>query len=130
MQTHLNRKVKYRESFRPYAPVVIAEEADKYFSLEGKSPVMLRVVPVLVNCLPAITHIDRTARVQTVMRSENSLLYDLLLCFKAITGIPVLLNTSFNISGQPIVESPEDALRAFTSSGIDLLVIGKFVVTR
>lgn len=128
MQDHLNRSVKHREAFRPYAPAVTEERAAELFALEGPSPVMLRVVPVSVGFLPAISHVDGTARVQTVNRRQNPIFYDLLKAFEAETGVPVILNTSFNVAGEPIVESPPDALRTFIAAGMDLLVMEDFVI--
>jgi carbamoyltransferase len=128
MQEILNRRVKNREAFRPYAPAVVEERASDFFEIDGPSPVMLRVVNVRSRSLPAITHVDGTARVQTVNRGQNERLYDLLTAFGAQTGFPVLLNTSFNTSGEPIVETPSDALRTFAASDIDVLVLGDHVV--
>jgi carbamoyltransferase len=128
MQNILNRRVKRREMFRPYAPAVIEERASQFFELVGSSPVMLRVVPVRVTSLPAVTHVDGTARVQTVNRKQNPTFYDLLTAFEAATGVPVLLNTSFNIAGEPIVETPTDALRTFLRSNMDALFLGDFLV--
>jgi len=128
MQDVLNRKIKHREAFRPYAPAVLEERATEFFDFEGISPVMLRVVPVRVTFLPAVTHIDGTARLQTVNREQNPIFYDLLKEFEIVTSVPVLLNTSFNISGEPIVETPADALRSFLASGMDLLFMGSIVV--
>ena len=128
MQDVLNRRVKHREAFRPYAPAVTEGRAAEFFALEGPSPLMLRVVPVTVDTLPAIRHVDGTARVQTVNRRQNAVFYDLLEAFEAETGVPVLLNTSFNVAGEPIVETPADALRTFATSRMDLLVMGDFVV--
>ncbi|WP_214411219.1 carbamoyltransferase family protein [Sphaerisporangium fuscum] len=128
MQDHLNRRVKGREAFRPFAPAVLEEHAADWFELDGPSPMMLRVVPVRSGRLPAVTHVDGSARVQTVNRSQNARLHELLTAFGRRTGVPVLLNTSFNIAGEPIVESPDDALRTFLSSGMDLLVMGDHVV--
>jgi carbamoyltransferase len=129
-QEILNGRIKHREAFRPYAPAVTLERAAEFFEIDGPSPVMLRVVPVKAACLPSVTHVDGTARVQTVTRAENALFHDLLKAFEARTGIPVLLNTSFNVSGEPIVESPRDAVRAFERSEIDSLFIGDTMVLR
>jgi carbamoyltransferase len=123
MQTRLNERVKHREAFRPYAPAVVEQHAAKYFELEGTSPVMLRVVRVKSGALPAITHVDGTARVQTVNRQYNKLFHDLLKAFEAEAEVPVLLNTSFNASGEPIVETPADALHTYTRSCLDALVM-------
>jgi carbamoyltransferase len=128
MQDILNRCVKRREAFRPYAPAVVEERASEFFELEGPSPVMLRVVKVRSKFLPAITHVDGSARVQTVSRLQNPLFYDLLNAFGAEIGFPVLLNTSFNISGEPIVETPSDALLTFARSNMDVLFLGDFLV--
>ena len=128
MQGILNHRVKHREAFRPYAPAVTEERATEFFELEGPSPAMLRVVPVRCRTLPAITHVDGTARVQTVNRGQNPLFYGLLRAFEGQTGVPVLLNTSFNMAGEPIVESPQDALRTFSLSRMDMLVVGDFVL--
>jgi len=130
MQDILNRTIKFREAFRPYAPAVTEERANDFFVLNEPSPVMLGVVPVRGDCLPAIRHIDGTARVQTVNRTQNKLFYDLLKAFETETGTPVLLNTSFNRAGEPIVESPTDAVRTFSASKLDCLVMDNFVVTR
>jgi carbamoyltransferase len=128
MQDQLNYRVKHREGFRPYAPAVPEERAGDYFDVDGPSPMMLRVVPVTVNSVPAVTHVDWSARVQTVNRSQNRRFYDLLTRFGERTGIPVLLNTSFNLAGEPIVESPADAIRTFERTEMDLLVLGNVVV--
>jgi carbamoyltransferase len=129
MKDRLNNEVKHRETFRPYAPAVIEEKASIYFDLDEPSPSMLRVIPVLVDSLPAITHVDGSARVQTVNKKQNPLFYKLLLALEEETGFPVVLNTSFNVAGEPIVETPADALRTFrNSSAIDMLVLGAFVV--
>lgn len=130
MQDFLNRHVKRREAFRPYAPAIVQERAAEFFELEGPSPVMLRVVPVRGRSLPAIRHVDGTARVQTVNRRQNELFYDLLEAFGRKSGIPVLLNTSFNVAGEPIVETPSDALRTFVNSEIDLLIARNLVIDR
>jgi carbamoyltransferase len=130
MQDILNRRVKRREAFRPYAPAVVEERGAEFFDLDAPSPVMLRVVKVRSDILPAVTHVDGTARVQTVNRTQNALFYDLLTTFGAETGVPVLLNTSFNVAGEPIVETPSDALQTFGNCGMDLLFLGDFVVRR
>lgn len=131
MQKRLNLEVKFRESFRPFAPVVPAEEAGDWFEWEGASPYMLFVARVKDGAgIPAVTHVDGTARLQTVERGTHPLLHALLLAFKARTGCPVLLNTSFNERGEPPVGSPEDAIRCFLATGLDMLVIENFVVTK
>jgi carbamoyltransferase len=130
VQDHLNCRVKHREAFRPYAPAVAEERAAEFFDLDGPSPVMLRVVGVRTASLPAVTHVDGTARVQTVNRRQNEIFHELLVAFGELTGVPVLLNTSFNVAGEPIVETPADALRTFGASEMDLLVLGDVVVHR
>jgi carbamoyltransferase len=128
MQRVLNERVKRREAFRPFAPAVLEDHAAQWFELDGPSPMMLRVVPVRSGRLPAITHVDGSARVQTVNHEQNPRFHGLLAAFHERTGVPVLLNTSFNVAGEPIVESPDDALRTFLSSGIDMLVLGDHIV--
>jgi carbamoyltransferase len=147
MQSVLNLKVKYRESFRPFAPAVLAEDAHEWFELEGTSPYMLLVAQVAAaklrqpeeaeenlsgldklkvprSDIPAVTHVDGSARVQTVHQQTNPRFHALLSAFKARTGCPVLVNTSFNVRGEPIVCTPEDAFRCFMGTEIEVLVIG------
>ncbi len=127
----LNRKVKFREAFRPFAPAVLADRAEEFFDLGGvPSPLMLRVVPVRGDGLPGVTHVDRSARVQTVDPSQNERFYELISAFGARTGVPVLVNTSFNVAGEPIVETPADAIRTFRRSGMDVLVVGHAMVRK
>ena len=126
----INRKVKHREAFRPYAPVVLAEFAADYFKLPCPSPYMLLVARVLEDKaaeIPGVIHVDGTARVQTATEDGNSLLYGLLKEFYRLTGVPVLLNTSLNTKGMPIVETPDDALELFFDSAMDVLVIDSFI---
>ncbi len=132
MKDHLNARVKFRESFRPYAPMVLAEHANEIFDLVQPSPFMLfacDVRPKYRALLPAITHVDGTARVQTV-GTEEPFLQALLKAFYRRTCIAVLLNTSFNLAGEPIVETPEDAIRAFLSCGLDALVLEGAVIRK
>jgi carbamoyltransferase len=147
MQKTLNLKVKYRESFRPFAPSVLFEDVDKYFNLEDESPYMLLVADVKEehriamseaqqklfgieklnvprSSIPAVTHVDYSARVQTVHRETNPRYYDLIARFKEKTGCPVIVNTSFNVRGEPIVGSPEDAFRCFMGTEIETLAVG------
>jgi carbamoyltransferase len=147
MQKTLNLRVKYRESFRPFAPSVLREDVDQWFELNSDSPYMLIVADVVsqrrrsmsdneealfgiqkLNVprseIPAVTHVDYSARVQTVHRETNPRYYQLLEKFKAATECPVLVNTSFNVRGEPIVCTPEDAFRCFMGSDIEVLVIG------
>ncbi len=135
MQSILNRKIKHRESFRPFAPAVLAECARDYFDLpEGvESPYMLLVARVRDEkrvSIPAVTHVDGTARVQTVDQRRSPRLYGILQRFQSLTGTPVLVNTSFNVRGEPIVESPLDAYRCFMATDLDALVIGRFMLMK
>lgn len=133
MQSRLNRAIKFRESFRPFAPSVLAERAEAWFALDGQSPYMLVVAPVRDahrDALPAVTHVDGSARVQTVCGETNPLFHALLRAFEARTGCPVLVNTSFNVRGEPIICTPADALRCFRDTRMDVLVLGSFVLER
>jgi carbamoyltransferase len=153
MQKVLNLKVKYRESFRPFAPSVLREDVSDWFELEDDSPYMLLVADVRrdrrrpVTCgeerlfgidrlnvarssIPAVTHVDYSARIQTVHRETNPLYHRLLQTFKRQTGCPVLVNTSFNVRGEPIVCTPEDAFRCFMGTELDLLAIGRCLVRK
>jgi carbamoyltransferase len=150
MQAVMNLKVKFRESFRPFAPVVRRERVADYFDLDADSPYMLLVSSVREDLrfpvpsgptglallkekrstLPAVTHVDYSARIQTVQRQDNPLLYDLLLKFEQATGCGVLVNTSFNVRGEPIVCTPDDAYRCFMNTEMDYLVMGNFVIDR
>jgi carbamoyltransferase len=126
----LNLRVKHREPFRPFAPSVLAEAAGDWFVDARDSPHMLLVFPVRPERraeVPAITHVDGTARVQTVRRQDNARYYALIEAFGRRTGVPMLLNTSFNVRGEPIVCTPEDAVRCFTGTQMDLLVLGDLV---
>jgi len=131
MKDILNARVKFRESFRPFAPSVLLEDADKYFDLRGHaSPYMLLIPEVLKEKrkeLPAITHVDGTARVQTVSKDQSPQYYGLISAFKKLTGCSVILNTSFNIRGEPIVCTPEDAVKCFLGTGIDALILGNYL---
>jgi carbamoyltransferase len=126
-------QIKGREPWRPLAPAVLAECARDFFELETESPFMLFAVPVrpgMRALVPAIVHVDGTARPQTVTPQQNQRLHAVISCFREKTGIPLLLNTSFNAAGEPIVCTPEDALRTFAATGLDALILGDFVVTR
>jgi carbamoyltransferase len=147
MQSVLNMKVKYRESFRPFAPSVLSEDVDKWFELEGDSPYMLLVADVVEprrremkeaetklfgidklniprSTIPAVTHVDYSARIQTVHKDTNPRFHALISAFKENTGCPVIVNTSFNVRGEPIVCTPEDAFRCFMGTEIEVLAIG------
>jgi carbamoyltransferase len=153
MQSVMNLKIKYRESFRPFAPAVLAEDVEEYFELDRASPYMLIVAPVHESLripmsmeqqqlfgvqklhvkrsqIPAITHVDYTARVQTVHRESNPRFHALLEQFKARTGCAVLVNTSFNVRGEPIVCTPEDAYRCFMRTEMDYLVVENYLMAK
>ncbi len=126
MKDKLNSSVKFREEYRPYAPVILRERLSEYFDLEYDSPFMLIVADVKrdkYDIIPAVNHVDGTARVQTVTEQENGTYYKIVKCFDEITGVPVLLNTSFNVNREPIVETPTDALICAFGTSIDYLVI-------
>ncbi|OFZ22214.1 MAG: hypothetical protein A2X94_01790 [Bdellovibrionales bacterium GWB1_55_8] len=135
MKAILNEKVKLRESFRPFAPSVLVEHAPEYFEIqEGLNlPFMIetvRVRPGKAHLIPAVTHVDGTARIQTVSRDANPAYYDVISAFEQQTGVPMLLNTSFNLDKEPIVNSPQDAIGCFTNSGIDGLLIGDWFLEK
>lgn len=133
MKDILNRRVKHREDFRPFAPTITAEEQFKYFDLNCSSDYMLLATTVKEeyrSALASITHIDNTARVQAVSQKQDSFLYMLLNEIRNTTGHPVVLNTSFNVAGEPIVESPLDAVNTFLATNIDILVIGNFIIDK
>ena len=146
MQSIMNVKIKYRESFRPFAPAVKAESVSDWFEIDRKSPYMLLVAPVKEDKrklmteeqeklfgieklniprseLPAVTHVDYSARIQTIHQETNPRFHDLISQFESRTGCPVLINTSFNVRGEPIVASPEDAYRCFMRTEMDYLVM-------
>jgi carbamoyltransferase len=153
MQKNLNLKVKYRESFRPFAPSVLRDRVAEWFDLDADSPYMLLVADVasrhrrtmtdaeqqlfgidklnvVRSSIPAVTHVDYSARVQTVHRETNPLYYQLIERFNALTGCPVLVNTSFNVRSEPIVCTPEDAFRCFMGTDIDMLVVGNAILRK
>ncbi len=133
MRDRINLKIKFREGFRPFAPSVLAEKADEWFDLRGQpSPFMLLVADVKEGkrVVPAITHVDHSARVQTVSRDTTPLYYDLIAAFEEQTGCPMVINTSFNVRGEPIVCTPEDAFQCFIRTHMDTLVIGPFVLRK
>ena len=153
MQSVMNLKIKFRESFRPFAPSVLREDVDRYFELAVDSPYMLLVAPVTedIRCpmtteeqhlfgieklnvprsaIPAVTHVDYSARIQTVRREENPAYYDLIRAFRDLTGCPVIVNTSFNVRGEPIVCTPEDAYRCFMRTEMDYLVLENFILDK
>lgn len=150
MQRQLNLKIKFRESFRPFAPSILVEDLNGWFEFDAISPYMLFVsglkkdkrikshdddkkigldkLGVVRSQVPAITHVDYSARIQTVDKSINSIFYQLIAEFKKITGCPMLINTSFNVRGEPLVCSPSDAFKCFMGTGIDILVIENFIL--
>jgi carbamoyltransferase len=153
MQSVMNVKIKFRESFRPFAPAVLRERVHEWFELEGESPYMLLVADVQASrrlpvapeteglwgidklnvprsTVPAITHVDYSARVQTVRREANGLYYDIIKAFEKRTGCPVIVNTSFNVRGEPIVGAPEDAYRCFMRTDMDVLVLENFILEK
>ena len=153
MQRNMNLKIKFRESFRPFAPAVLAEEVENYFEIDRHSPYMLLVADVKQGLqrkmtaeeeklsgiaklnvsrsqIPAITHVDYSARIQTVHRDSNPGFHRLLSEFHALTGCPVLINTSFNVRGEPIVCTPGDAYKCFMRTEMDYLVLGNFLLNK
>ncbi len=131
MRDLVNEKVKHREKYRPFAPSVLEEDASKYFDLNQDSPYMLLVAKVKKpKIIPAISHVDNTARVQTVNKFQNKKFYDLIKSFKKITGIGCVLNTSFNDAGEPIVETPLDAILTFFGTQMDYLVLNDFIISK
>ena len=153
MQSQMNIKIKFREGFRPFAPSVLREKVGEWFELETDSPYMLLVAPVRSDRrlatteeqearwgieklkvqrsqIPAVTHVDYSARIQTVRREDNPAYYDLIAAFEARTGCPVVVNTSFNVRGEPIVCTPEDAYRCFMRTNIDHLVLWPFILDK
>ena len=151
MQKNLNLKIKFRESFRPFAPIILIEDLSDWFELSHESQYMLIVDKIkkskrvklskknlfgidLLNekrsLIPAVTHVDYSARIQTVHRNTNKFLHDLLTSFKMKTKCPILVNTSFNIRGEPIVESPNDSIKCFLGTNLDVLCIGNFILLK
>ncbi len=125
----INHTIKKREDFRPFAPAVLEEHYKEYFDTNGPSPYMSRICKVKTDKVPGVTHVDGTARIQTVNKEFNEKFYNIINEFYKITGIPMLLNTSFNCQ-EPIVETPEQAIRTFKRTELDLLVIGEYVITK
>jgi carbamoyltransferase len=138
MKDLVNVKIKFREPFRPFAPSVLAERAEEYFVLPEAAKhyparFMLYVTGVKEEkreILPAITHVDGTGRLQTVRKDVSPRYYRLIEAFGQATGVPVVLNTSFNLKGEPIVNTPAEAFHTFTESGMDVLVLGEFVIDK
>ena len=132
MRDIINRKIKFREGFRPFAPSVLEESVGQYFELDRPSPYMLLVAPVRPDGtpLPAITHVDGSARIQTINRSQDELYYDLIDAFRERTGCSVVINTSMNVRGEPIVNSPSDAYQCFMRTHMDALICGPFLMLK
>jgi carbamoyltransferase len=131
-QSKVNLKIKFRESFRPFAPAVIAEKSNDYFELDQSSPYMLLTAQVREDRrhIPAVTHVDGSARLQTVSKEQNPLFYELLNEFDRQTGCPVVINTSMNVRGEPIVCSPHDAFKCFIRTEMDYLVMGSYLLSK
>ena len=125
----INDTIKKREDFRPFAPAVLEEHYKEYFDTNSPSPYMSRICKVKSDKVPGVTHVDNTARIQTVNKQDNEKFYNLINAFYKITGIPMLLNTSFNCH-EPIVESPEDAIRTFKRTELDILVINNYIIRK
>ena len=135
MKDKINKAIKFREAFRPFAPVVLEEKADKYFVTPGHSPVhfikkVYMFIPEMRNEVGAVIHEDRSGRLQTVNRELNPIFYDLFYAFGKQTGVPIVLNTSFNLSGEPIVQAPEDAIKTFFSSKMNAVVLGNLIIEK
>jgi carbamoyltransferase len=153
MQETMNLKIKFRESFRPFAPTVLAERAAEFFDLEAESPYMLLVAPVaksqrrtlsaeeqqrfgmeklltVRSTIPAVTHVDYSARVQTVKEEDHPLYYRMIKAFADGDGCPVIINTSFNVRGEPVVCTPEHAYLCFMRTNMDCLVLGNFLLEK
>ena len=131
-QPVINKKIKKRESFRPFAPSVLREEVARFFEQDIESPFMMHVVKFKKEFLgkfPAVTHVDGTGRLQTVEEQNNQLYYKLIKEFKRITGYGILLNTSFN-ENEPIVDTPTQALDCFKRTDMDALVLGNYLITK
>ena len=131
MKDILNEKIKHRESFRPFAPSILEEHASDFFDIDVPSPYMLIVTRVKKpEIIPAVTHVDGTSRLQTVSKGANQMFYDLINEFFKITGVPVLINTSMNVMGEPIVNTPEQAYQMIVKTDMDCLVMGNNLVFR
>ncbi len=131
MKDILNEKIKHREAFRPFAPCILEEYTSEYFDIDISSPYMLLVAPVKKpEKIPAVTHVDGTSRLQTVSKYVNPLFYDLINEFYKITGVPVLVNTSMNVRGEPIVNTIEQAYNMITKTDMDYIVLGNHIVTK
>jgi carbamoyltransferase len=132
MRDTLNMKIKFREGFRPFAPSVLMEKASEWFEIDCDSPYMLLVAQVREGrrTIPSVTHVDNSARLQTVTRDEAPLYYDLIREFERLTGVPIVINTSFNVRGEPIVCTPRDAYLCFMRTNMDTLVLGHHLLDK
>jgi carbamoyltransferase len=132
MRDTLNMKIKFREGFRPFAPSCLADKCSEWFDLDCDSPYMLLVAPVREGkrVIPSVTHVDHSARIQTVTREQHPRYYDLIAAFERITGVPVIINTSFNVRGEPIVCTPHDAYLCFMRTNMDHLVLGRYLLDK
>ena len=131
MKDILNEKIKHRESFRPFAPSIMEEYVSEYFEIDVSSPYMLLVAKVKnPEIIPAVTHVDQTGRLQSVSKHVNPLYYNLINKFFDITGIPVLINTSMNVMGEPIVNTPQQAHNMILKTDMDYIVLGNYMVKR
>ena len=131
MKDVLNEKIKHRESFRPFAPSILEEHVSEYFDINISSPYMLMVAPVKKpEVIPAVTHVDGTGRLQTVSKNTNLLYYKLINRFFEMTGVPVIINTSMNVKGEPIVNTPEQAYNMLMKTDMDALFMGNFLVKK
>ena len=129
-QDRVNLKIKFREDFRPFAPVVMEEYLSDYFDIDRPTPYMLLVAQVKTKDIPAVTHVDNSARIQSVNRRQNPFYWGIINKFEKITGCAVLINTSFNVRGEPIVCTPEEAYNCFMGTNIDDVVLGNFLVEK
>ena len=132
MRDTLNMKIKFREGFRPFAPSVLEDKAKEWFETDCDSPYMLLVAQVREGkrVIPSVTHVDNSARLQTVTRAESPLYYDLIAEFGRLTGVPLVINTSFNVRGEPIVCTPHDAHLCFMRTDMDQLVMGHHLLEK
>ena len=133
MKDHINANVKHREPFRPYGVAILEEEAGKWFELEAPSPFMLLVArarPEVKKRIPSALHVDGTSRLQTVTQRQNPALYSLIREFHRATGVPMIINTSFNDKNEPLVCTPDDAFSCFEKTRIDCLAMGSFLIEK
>ena len=133
MKDYVNSQVKFREEFRPFAPAILEEYSDQYFEIKGESNNMAKsfqVKPEKIKEIAAVVHEDGTGRVQTVSKKINNNFYLIIKSFYDLTGVPVIMNTSFNVKGQPIVETPEEAVKTFLSTKIDALLLEEYLIMK